>query len=814
MAETVFVGTSDLAALMRRIDWRQTPVGATEQWPQSVRAIVRLMLTSRYAMWMGWGPELTFFYNDAYARMTLGSKHPAALGTPASRVWAEIWSDIGPRIDHVLATGEATWDEGLLLFLERSGFREETYHTFSYSPLHQDDGRIAGIFCVVTEETTRLVGERRLALLRDFGSRLASSQTTADVWSAVGQSLANDSRDLPFTLAYLFTEAGTTATLAARVNVGADDPVAREQIDVDDPVWLIARALDGSGPRIQVVDLPPATAWPRGPWDQPPRQAAVVALQQPGQTRPAGVFIAGLNPHRPFDAEFDSFIALFVGQLEAGLANAQAYVNERLRAEALAQIDRAKTAFFSNVSHEFRTPLTLMLGPIEDRVRDAAGDGSQEWLAPVLRNGHRLQKLVNSLLEFSRIEAGREQASFEPTDLAQFTGDLTSLFRASVEKAGLRLLIDTPPLPEPVYVDRDKWEKIVLNLLSNAFKFTFEGEIAVTLDGAGDQVRLTVRDTGIGIPIAELPRIFDRFHRVESARGRTYEGTGIGLALTAELVGMHRGLVSVDRVERHGTTFTVVIPRGIAHLAAERIQGGPLRAPASQSGHAFVDEAARWLPSDPHDEMPGLAAIDGPADGGRGDADRRCASPGRRRQRRHARLPAPAARRALAGHPVFQRPGRARGDRRRSAGPADHRRDDAGDRWLRPAGCGPGERADTRPAGDDVVGPRRRGIAGRRAAGRRRRLRGETVLGARAGRARGDAAAAQRNAHDRTAAPRPDGGAVSAGAGGDRDPERSDARVRAHANPIYLELIGGRSVVPASRSPKRCPSSRTRGSSS
>ena len=153
MAETVFVGTSDLAALMRRIDWRQTPVGATEQWPQSVRAIVRLMLTSRYAMWMGWGPELTFFYNDAYASMTLGAKHPSALGTPASRVWAEIWPDIGPRIDHVLATGEATWDEGLLLFLERSGFREETYHTFSYSPLHQDDGRIAGMFCVVTEET-------------------------------------------------------------------------------------------------------------------------------------------------------------------------------------------------------------------------------------------------------------------------------------------------------------------------------------------------------------------------------------------------------------------------------------------------------------------------------------------------------------------------------------------------------------------------------------------------------------------------------------------------------------------------------------
>ncbi|MEP6918897.1 MAG: ATP-binding protein, partial [Acidobacteriota bacterium] len=268
-----------------------------------------------------------------------------------------------------------------------------------------------------------------------------------------------------------------------------------------------------------------------------------------------------------------------------------------------------KTAFFSNVSHEFRTPLTLMLGPIEDHARDSAGDPSQEWLGPVLRNGRRLQKLVNSLLEFSRIEAGRVQASFEPTDLAQFTEDLASLFRSSIEKAGLRLLIDAPPLPEPVYVDRDMWEKVVLNLLSNAFKFTFDGEITVSLGIDGDRVRLTVRDTGSGIPAAELPRIFERFHRVESAKGRTYEGTGIGLALTAELVRMHGGHVAVESIEGRGTTFTVAIPRGTAHLPGDRIRSGPMRAPASQSGHAFVEEASRWLPSETHGAVTGLADV-------------------------------------------------------------------------------------------------------------------------------------------------------------------------------------------------------------
>src|SRR5579862_6257817 len=236
-SNTVFVGSSELTGLMRATDWEHTAVGDPDGWPQSVRAIIRMMLTSRYAMWMGWGPDLTFFYNDAYARMTLGAKHPWALGKPASQVWTEIWTDIGPRIAHVLATGDATWDEGLLLFLERSGFPEETYHTFSYSPLHQDDGRIAGMFCVVTEETDRVIGERRLALLRELGSQLGSSHDTDGVWRAVERSLATDARDLPFTLTYLFDANNGTATLVTGTNIEPGDPIAADTIAVDDALW-------------------------------------------------------------------------------------------------------------------------------------------------------------------------------------------------------------------------------------------------------------------------------------------------------------------------------------------------------------------------------------------------------------------------------------------------------------------------------------------------------------------------------------------------------------------------------------------------
>jgi hypothetical protein len=149
---------------IRQFDWSTTPLGPMSHWPQSLRTVINILLSSRYAMWMAWGPELSMLYNDAY-QPTLGLKHPRALGMRASEVWAEIWPDIGPRIETVL-TGEATYDEGLLLFLERSGFPEETYHTFSYSPLTDDDGQINGMLCVVTEETDRVIGERRVALRR------------------------------------------------------------------------------------------------------------------------------------------------------------------------------------------------------------------------------------------------------------------------------------------------------------------------------------------------------------------------------------------------------------------------------------------------------------------------------------------------------------------------------------------------------------------------------------------------------------------------------------------------------------------------
>jgi signal transduction histidine kinase len=588
----------EMAALIGSTDWAATGIGPAENWPASLMTVLRMLVTSRYQMWMAWGDDLTFFYNDAYAP-TLGVKHPWALGQPAKEVWREIWPDIGPRIESVLKTGRATWDEGLLLFLERSGYPEETYHTFSYSPLPDDNGAIAGMLCVVMEETQRVIGERRVATLRDLASELGAVRSEPDVLEAVERSLARNTRDIPFNLIYL-ADGDTGRLRRATDSGGIGDSLAPEAVEPESMPWPAAGTLGGRDKAL-LHDIGAVSNLPKGAWDVPPRQVVAVPIVQQGEKQQAGLFIAGLNPYRPFDEAYAGFIDLVAAQIASGLAAARAYDAERRRAEALAEIDAAKTAFFSNVSHEFRTPLTLMLGPLEEEIAARIETGTADRLGMVHRNGLRLLRLVNTLLDFSRIEAGRVQARYQPLELDRYTAELASNFRSACERAGLRLETRCERLPHPVYADPEMWERIVLNLVSNAFKYTLAGEIFVGLTAApGDTAAvLTVRDTGIGIPQAELPHIFDRFHRIEGQNGRTLEGTGIGLALVNELVRLHGGTIRVDSQSGAGTAFSVSIPFGHAHLPPDRVSETSARtAPESVSAAAFVEEALRWLPED------------------------------------------------------------------------------------------------------------------------------------------------------------------------------------------------------------------------
>jgi signal transduction histidine kinase len=597
--QSVFDGDGELARRLQAFDWEETSLGPVEAWPQSLKTCVRIMLTSRQPMFVWWGDDLINLYNDAY-RSILQGKHPTALGQPAAVVWREIWDQVGPRAEQAMRRNEGTYDEALLLIMERNGYPEETYYTFSYSPVPNDQGGTGGIICANTEDTARIVGERQLALLRELASKAARARTWQEACALSAACLDANPRDLPFAMIYVVDRERRQLVLTGTSGIAVGQTAAPSVVPLDDPAdWPFAEVL-----RTNQVHLAPEVAaafahLPTGAWNRPISQAVALPISASGPRGRSGVLVVGLNPYRPWDDRYRGFLEVVASQIAASIANAQAYEEERQRAEALAELDRAKTTFFSNISHEFRTPLTLMLGPVEDLLAKPPGTVlpvNRAELVVVHRNGQRLLKLVNTLLDFARIEAGRVQVVYEPTDLAQLTRDLASSFRSATDRAGLRLVVDCPALPEPVYVDRDMWEKIVLNLISNAFKFTFEGDITVTLRPHNQTVELEVRDTGVGIPATELPHLFERFHRVEGARARTHEGSGIGLALVQELVHLHGGTVRVHSELGVGSAFTVSIPTGTDHLPAERVQVSRARQPTGLGAAPFVEEALRWLP--------------------------------------------------------------------------------------------------------------------------------------------------------------------------------------------------------------------------
>ncbi len=594
----VFGADPDVGRDLAQVDWAATPLGPPSTWPQSLQTAVSILLSSRFSMWMAWGPELTFFCNAAYRRDTLGRKYPWALGRPASEVWSEIWDDIGPRIDRVLSTEQATWDVSLLLFLERSGYPEETYHTFSYSPLRDDDGQVVGMLCVVNEDTMQVIGERRMATLRDLGSDPSVVRTEEESLAFAHLQLDQNRRDLPFTITYLFDDAGD-ARLAGTSGITAGHPAAPAVLPADGAaVWPVQQAARGESVLVD-LDGAPYTDLPTGDWLEPPVKALVVPLIEQGGTS-SGFLVAALNRYRPIEEKNTGFVGLVAAHIAAGIGSARSYRAQQARAEELAELDRAKTTFFSNISHEFRTPLTLILDPVAELRGRSSGldDEARKDLDTMWRNGLRLTKLVNTLLDFSRIEAGRAQARYEPVDLATVTAELSSVFRSAVDRAGLEFTVDCPALDELVYVDRDMWEKVVLNLLSNALKFTFDGSIAVRVRREDGEAVVTVADTGIGVPTEEMPRLFERFHRIGSAHARSNEGSGIGLALVQELVHLHGGTITAQSAEGAGTTFTIRLPFGAAHLPADAVASARGTRAASGVAEPYVQEALRWIPVD------------------------------------------------------------------------------------------------------------------------------------------------------------------------------------------------------------------------
>ncbi|WP_298795374.1 SpoIIE family protein phosphatase [Pseudonocardia sp. 73-21] len=607
--DPLFAGAGELGEVMAARDWTTTSVGPPDTWPPELRSVVRILLTSKFSMWMAWGPDLTFFYNDAYRRDTLRQKHPWAFGRPADEVWAEVWEDIGPRIRSVLETGEATWDESLQLFVERSGYLEESYHTFSYSPLADAGGTISGLLCVVTETTERVLSERRLRILGELGDISAVTAPTVD--EAARAALAVMERaefDLPFASIYLTDPDGQTARRAGFYGMVDDARVVPVQIDqsVDRHAWSVLS--DGRAQVLTGTDSPccglftPTGSGSGAHGTTLPTTVVAVPLAGGGGGEAAGVLFAGVSPFRALDTEYRRFIDLAARQVATAIADAAAFQAQRRRADELAELDRAKTEFFTGVSHELRTPLSLITAPATDSLADRAHPlpaVQRERIELIARNGGRLRKLVDTILDFARLEGGQLTPDRVPVDLAELTRGIAESFTPAVVRAGLGYALDCPPLPSAVSVDVAMWEKIVLNLLSNAVKYTLSGQITLDLrledppsGGDDPQIRLSVTDTGVGIPDEDQPLLFRRFHRVRGAAGRSDEGSGIGLALVSELTALHDGTVGVRSVLGRGSTFTVTLP-------GSSLTGRPTEGVRASTAVAlYREEALQWSGSD------------------------------------------------------------------------------------------------------------------------------------------------------------------------------------------------------------------------
>jgi signal transduction histidine kinase/CheY-like chemotaxis protein len=580
----------EMGRLFAEFDWAAHPLGSPMSWAAEVRSAVAVVLTSRFPIVLWLGPDDLFVvYNDAYIQI-LGDKHPDALGRRGRFVWWDIWDPIRPMLASVIATGEATWSHDLMLPMVTGGRRRERYFTFTYSPLVAGDGEICGIFCPSWETTERVISERRLHLLNAVASATMETRTVDNAVSAA-VSICASQPDVPFVAAYIGGADPAEMTLrGATPSVLPLLPPTLRKLTKWKPTARSRAEMQIIGNPASVIDGLDETLGA-----DCPDLALVLPL---GDNSIAGALVVGTNPRCPLDDQYRGFCQLLADQLSSALASVVSHEQQRQRADALAELDHAKTAFLTNVSHEFRTPLTLLLGPLEDALAEVdPATVLAEQLQTARRNAGRLLRLVDSLLQFSRMEAGRATTRLVCTDVGALTSEIASSFTELCQRGGLDLVLDCRRTLADV--DPDMWETIVLNLMSNAVKYTLSGSITVTVHGGDQECRISVRDTGVGISESDLKQLGQRFFRADTALGRSVEGTGIGLSLVRGLVELQHGNLQIASELDRGTTVAITLPKSLGRTPIQH-------APADLLDNPYVVEAGQWVePAPPLEAAPG-----------------------------------------------------------------------------------------------------------------------------------------------------------------------------------------------------------------
>lgn len=644
--------------------WQTTPLGSRDQWDVCLKQAADLTLNAPYPTAIWWGPSLVMIYNDAYAAMST-TKHPRIFGQSGLDAWGELWDTLGPALQSCMK-GNPVYKRDDLLLMDRldsvEQSLEETYHTWSWTPIRGNDDDIAGIFNTTIETTAKVLAERRLTTLQVLGSRAAIAQSKEAFCQAALSTLEENDKDVPFALLYLSdvatnplvvsesvdTQQGTHVTDLSKHQFGAkrlrldfkgsicvphghvaapptvevvvDTTMGFKGIRSNGFEWPIEQAFHSRDSIRVTIPKELAEEFQTRGWGDVVTDAIVVPLSSEGDLAPLGVAILGLNTRRTFDADYSKWIDVLRSAMSSYLTGAIAREEEVRRSEHLAELDAAKTALFSNASHELRTPLTLISGPINDCVNEVQDPKIRAKLQMAGRNADRLARLVDSLMDFSRLEAGRLEGRYSPVFFGPYVEELATVFRPVIEKASLDFsIVYDPEETRTLFIDQDYMEKIIFNLIGNAFKYTLSGQISVEVIYNESDVSLIVSDTGVGIPPQDLDKIWNRFHRVE-ATSRSHEGTGIGLSLTKQFVHLHGGVISVKSLypktdsDPHGSVFTVTFPLGKDHLPAARVTDLTTLTKKPNYARGIVAEAARWKMSGdvtPSDSEESYASSDG-----------------------------------------------------------------------------------------------------------------------------------------------------------------------------------------------------------
>ncbi|MGE5658428.1 MAG: ATP-binding protein [Actinomycetota bacterium] len=557
--EDCLAGGGEMGALMRSLDWSATLLGPVSSWPQSLRTAVSILLASRFPMLIHWGPEYVQFYNDGFRPILGDHKHPGALGQPAYPWWTEIWDVLTPMFARVMA-GEGTWYENQLILPNRYGYLEETYFTFSHSPIRDESCQVVGIFQAVTETTERILDERRLRTLHDLATQTAAAPVAQEAGRLAVQTLGQNAADIPFALLYLLSENRTQAELAGVAGLAPDTTASPAIIDLRAEqklgCWPLGRVAY-SGQTEQIDNLVAEFGClPGGPWPESPQSALVMPVAQPGAILPAGFLIAGVSPRLALNDSYRRFLTLVAGQVATAIANTRVLEQERKRAEALAELDRAKSQFLANMSHELRTPLNGILGyaQILKKVKTLS-EAQKNGLAVIYQCGEHLLNLINEILDLSKIEARKMELSPTKVHFPEFLESVAEICRIRAEQKGIELIYETlTPIPTAIRVDEKRLRQVLINLLGNAVKFTETGWITFKVGYQQEKFRFQVEDTGIGIAPGHLDSVFLPFQQVGEKSHET-EGTGLGLTISRQLVELMGGELCVQSILGKGSCF-------------------------------------------------------------------------------------------------------------------------------------------------------------------------------------------------------------------------------------------------------------------